>query len=211
MAKAMRYGQILGLIEQVKPETIIEIGVWNGVRATEMALAALAHSPRVHYTGYDLFEEATEETNRDELNAKRNCTLADVAARLEAFGRDNPGFSFGLVKGNTRETLKEKHLVADFVYIDGGHSVETIRSDYAAVKDSPVVVFDDYYKPDAEGKGADLAKFGANELIDGIRWSDHDYLEAEVLPSTDPLNVGGTVHLAVVRHFPNEPSEPAVS
>ena len=32
----------------------------------------------------------------------------------------------------------------DFVYIDGGHSYETVMHDYFMVKESNVIVFDDY-------------------------------------------------------------------
>jgi hypothetical protein len=191
MAKAKRYGHILGLIEEVKPKTIIEIGVWNGGRACEMALAALTHNDAVHYTGYDLFEDATDETNQEELNAKRNCTVDQVRARLASFQAQNPGFAFGLVKGNTRETLDGLNLEADFVYIDGGHSVETIRSDYEAVKASPCVVFDDYYLDVPE---ATLDLWGANRVLQDV--------PHEVIDTRDPLKMGdveGVVALGVVR------------
>ncbi len=189
-ARAKRYFQILELIEQCKPWSIIEVGVWNGDRAIAMATAALKHRAVVHYSGFDLFEDATPETNVDELNAKSNQTVASVSNKLNQFADRYPGFSFTLMRGNTRETLKPQ--IADFVYIDGGHSVETIRSDYEALRESPVIVFDDYYRPDSKGNGADLSRFGANAIVDQIPGS-------QVLDSTDPLNVGGTVHLAVVR------------
>ena len=57
-----------------------------------------------------------------------------------------PTAAITLVRGNTRETLKP--ISADFVYIDGGHSIETIQGDYDALKSSPVIVFDDFYIPD---------------------------------------------------------------
>jgi precorrin-6B methylase 2 len=31
----------------------------------------------------------------------------------------------------------------DFVYIDGGHSYDTVKHDYSMVKDSTLIVFDD--------------------------------------------------------------------
>ena len=126
MAKAQRYDQIIELVCEAKPASIIEIGVWNGARAVLMAEAALKHSPSVHYTGYDLFEEATAETNEVEFNAKHNCTIVQVVERLTRFGADHRGFTFALVKGNTRQTLADKNLIADFAYIDGGHSVASV-------------------------------------------------------------------------------------
>ncbi len=190
MAKAQRYNQILELVDEAKPQTIVEIGVWNGARAVLMVGRAMQSSQEVHYKGYDLFEQATAETDRDEFNAKRHNSLAQVTARLTQFQIENPRFTFELVKGNTRETLHPQ--TADFVYIDGGHSVETIRSDYEALKESPMVVFDDYYRPADTGPGPDLDALGANRIVDAIEGH-------EVLPSTDPLVGGGTVCIAVVR------------
>ena len=190
MAKAQRYNQILELVDEAKPQTIVEIGVWNGARAVLMAETALKHNQKVHYKGYDLFEQATAETDRDEFNAKRHNTREQVVRRLTEFQMEHPRFTFELVKGNTRETLHPQ--TADFVYIDGGHSVETIRSDYEALKESPMVVFDDYYRPADTGPGPDLDTLGANRIVDAIEGH-------EVLPSTDPLVGGGTVCIAVVR------------
>jgi precorrin-6B methylase 2 len=48
-----------------------------------------------------------------------------------------------LIRGNTKQTLTEPK-VFDFVYIDGGHSYDTVIHDYSMVKDSTVIVFDDY-------------------------------------------------------------------
>ena len=186
-----RYDQLIDLVEQAKPATILEIGVWNGVRAMQMAAAALKHSPKVHYQGFDLFEEASDQTDADEFNKKKHNTIEAVRGRLAAFGNENPGFSFELHKGNTRETLSGVEHVVDFAYIDGGHSVETIWSDYCAVRDSKVVVFDDYYRSNAAGECPDLTKFGANEIIDLIDG-------AVVLDSEDAVAGGGTVHIAVV-------------
>lgn len=188
MAKPQRYDQILKIIDQIKPKKIVEVGVFNGDRAVLMSKTALKHNKDVEYVGYDLFEEANHMTNTEEMNAKKNHSMSYVADKLGAFQRDNIGFKFHLIKGNTRETLGGKTIEADFAYIDGGHTVETIRNDYDALKTCPVVVFDDYYK-DSE---FDLDKVGCNKLI--------EELGGEVLPSTDPLSFqgkrSGTVHLA---------------
>ena len=187
---AQRYAQIIDLIEDVKPKSIIEIGVWNGKRACWMAEAALKHSPAVHYEGYDLFETASADTDRDELNAKPHNSIHRVSQRLQDFAATQPGFTFKLYRGNTRQVLRP--CSADFVYIDGGHSVETIRHDYEMTRDSPVVLFDDYYLPDAEGRCTDLSLYGANQIVDAIEG-------AKILPSNDPLMGGGIVALALVR------------
>lgn len=190
MAKARRYAELMKLVEETKPATILEIGVWNGQRAMEMATVALKYSPKVHYAGYDLFDDATPETDEVEFNKKRTLTVAETRKRLNDFANMNPGFSFELHRGNTRQTLTEQSV--DFAYIDGGHSVETIRSDYEAVRFSQTVVFDDYYRPNDAGQCPDIVKFGANVIVDGIEG-------AKIIDTHDPVAGGGYVCLAVVR------------
>ena len=64
--------------------TIVETGTWNGGRAIEMALAAFEKVDTVHYND-DLFEEATEETDKLELNIKAHNATEAVGHRLAEF------------------------------------------------------------------------------------------------------------------------------
>jgi hypothetical protein len=52
-------------------------------------------------------------------------------------------FTFMLVPGLTKDTLVEP-VKYDFVFIDGGHSYETVKHDYEMVKESKIILFDDY-------------------------------------------------------------------
>ena len=190
MGKApKRYEKMSQLIEQVKPKTILEIGTWSGDRAMQLVEDALKYQPRVHYIGYDLFEEATEETDREELNVKRHFSQDEVNARLDKFRRRTRlNFTWELVRGNTRETLKPQSV--DFAFIDGGHSLQTIRSDYEAVKNSKMIVFDDYYLPDENNAMPDVENWGANKIVEQIG--------ATVFTDTnDRVKEGGYVTLAV--------------
>ena len=63
-----RYAQLLELIDKHKPRTLIEIGVWNGANAIRMINQALKYHDSVEYTGYDLFEDATSETDSKEYD-----------------------------------------------------------------------------------------------------------------------------------------------
>lgn len=184
-----RYNKMLPLIQEVKPQTILEIGTWSGDRAMQLIQHALKFQPKVHYIGYDLFEDATPETDAEELNVKKHFTKERVNLRLEQLRREkNLNFTFELIKGNTRQTLK--HQAVDFAYIDGGHSVQTIENDYEAVKNSKVIVFDDYYLKDEEGRIPDVSKYGANQIVDRI--GAGVYVE-----TSDRVNGGGYVTLAV--------------
>lgn len=185
----MRYGQLIELIAHHKPRTIVEIGTWNGERALEMAAEALKYNDNVVYMGYDLFDHATDETDEKELNVKQHFTKEDVDRKLKKFADENPGFDFRLYAGDTNDTLE--NITADFVFIDGGHSVKTIESDYLKVKDSKVVVFDDYYEKDSQGHGPDTAEFGCNKIIE-----KHE-INHVLLPAVDPVYGGGTVRMAI--------------
>jgi len=180
-----RYAQINPLIAKIKPRTIAEIGTWNGYRAIEMAKEALKYQDHVTYYGFDLFEQATDDTDSEEMNVKPHYTKELVSKFLDNFKQKNPGFSYVLTAGNTRETLKP--LAVDLAFIDGGHSIETILGDYEALKDSKVVLFDDYY----EG-GIDIEKYGCNKIV--------DKLNHNVLPIGDPVAGGGITKFVVVEN-----------
>lgn len=195
-----RYSQLSDLIEQTTPATICEIGTWNGLRACMMAEVALQHREAVHYIGFDLFEDATPETDAAESNVKAHHALADVGETLRAFAEQHPGFSFELVKGNTRKTLRralKRTRPVDFAFLDGGHSVATIRSDFAALRDTgaKVIVLDDYYKPDEKKEGLDRRKFGCNRVLNKLGEKGKDW---HLLPLKDRVKGGGWVQMAVV-------------
>jgi uncharacterized Rossmann fold enzyme len=160
-----RYRQLEDIVRFAQPKTIVEVGAHRGERAEMLCREALKYRSEVHYKGYDLFEEATDETNAAEMNGKRPATVAALHERLSKID----GVTFELVKGNTRETLHAYDVAADLVFIDGGHSVETIRGDYEALKGSNVIVFDDYY-----AYGVDTEKFGCNKVLEGV---EHEVLE----------------------------------
>jgi hypothetical protein len=61
-----RYRQLSDIIAVIRPKTIIEVGTHAGGRAEAMCLEALKYRNSVHYTGYDLFEDASAATNAAE-------------------------------------------------------------------------------------------------------------------------------------------------
>jgi precorrin-6B methylase 2 len=194
-----RYHQLAVLIREYKPKRIVEVGTWNGGRAIEMALAAFENSKRVHYTGFDLFEDATFEIDRKEQNTKPHNNFDAVKKRLEDFAgkmkEDKKTFTFTLLKGDSKETMpkaKKELKKADFAFIDGGHSEETILSDYENLIHVPVVALDDYYSKDINDKIPSDEFLGTNRLVESLKGT-----RIFVLPSQDKVKDGGTVHLAV--------------
>lgn len=150
----MRYEELLRLAAQKNPQVLIEIGTHRGKRAR--SLAPLCR----HYYGFDLWEAGNDETDLRERNGKGRSTMIDVLKLV--------GSQAELIQGDTRVTLQafvNRGIKADFVFIDGGHSVETITSDFywisKILNPKAVVVFDDFYEPEVPG-------FGCNTIIEKI-------------------------------------------
>jgi predicted O-methyltransferase YrrM len=173
-----RYEQLHKAVREKQPKAILEVGTWNGMRALHM----LNLCPTAKYYGFDLFEDATAKTDAEEFNVKAHHYREAVLERLT-------GFDVELYKGNTRETLKNFDKPVDFVWIDGGHSVETIRSDWENVKrvltPDAWVFFDDYF----EGP-MDTKKVGCNEVVKDLKH--------EILPVADWVKGGGTTRMVRV-------------
>jgi hypothetical protein len=181
--EAGRYAYLPRIVRLVKPALMVEVGTWSGHRAIQMARAALATREHVRYEGFDLFEDATPERDRAEMNVKPHYSQEQVEALLASFALRNPGFTFALTKGDSRDVLAE--LDADFAFIDGGHSVATIRSDFERLHRCRVIVLDDWY----EGP-IDVDRFGCNRVVESVpHW---------VLPGGDPVAGGGRTRLVVV-------------
>lgn len=183
----MRYDQILKLIDVFKPQRLVEIGTWNGENAIRMLKQALKYHNTVEYYGYDLFEEATDQTDAEEFNVKPHNHEHKVRQKI----LDScPNTFVSLVKGNTRETLRTNPPNGDFCYIDGGHSLETIASDYHYCKHVPVIVFDDYYVEDTAYNCPDVETVGCNKLVSSLTG-------CVVLPDADPVKGGGLTKLVL--------------
>lgn len=197
-----RYDQLNELVRHYAQgkETfkIIETGTWRGERAQELANAAFSVGvKKVIYEGYDLFENATEETDKVEFNSKAHNTVEEVGARLADFAEkikiNGCEFEFTLTKGDTKETLKPRE--ADFAFLDGGHSEATVRWDYEQCCQVPVVVFDDYITEDDNGRSQPLEHQGTNIIFDDLLKGTK---RAIVYPSNDPVMGGGHTHLALI-------------
>ena len=169
-----RYVNLYKEIERLAATTgvlfYMEVGVFDGTRALNLAkhLNEVAKNTcPMLYDGFDLFEDADPARDAHEiLKTKPAPACAEVYRKLWDSGEFN---DVTLVRGNTRETLtryaREPHPDRmDLVFIDGGHSLETIESDWAAVQKillpGAVVLFDDYLE--------DRTDAGAKPLVDRL-------------------------------------------
>lgn len=201
MTSPERYSAVTATIRGERARALLEVGTWNGDRALAMAEAGLQESSKVFYAGFDLFEDMTGAKSKTEFNVKTPSPEAQVHGKLEAFRQEHPGFSFMLHKGDTKETLRKFVSTygagkIDLVWLDGGHSVETIASDWwhcrKAVRPGGVILLDDYYS----GVDRDfLKKFGCNTLVGKLMM---DGQKVVVLPAKDPVRGGGFVQIVKV-------------
>jgi predicted O-methyltransferase YrrM len=144
-----RYSNLVKQVNLCKPKTIVEVGTWNGVNASKMIQAAQSHNSGITYYGFDIFESIDEQTRLKEHHTKRIMTETNVRNTLKTTGA-----TVKLHIGYTDHTLPkfEPDLPLDFIYIDGGHSLETIDNDWTHLEKhmhaGTVVLFDDYYEDD---------------------------------------------------------------
>jgi predicted O-methyltransferase YrrM len=152
-AEPLRYGHLIDTIDRCRSRRILEIGTWNGRHAEDMIRAAMKYWPRdqVEYYGFDMFEDIDSAKIAAEIS-KRPPPQKTVEARLRATGA-----RIQLFKGDTTATLPETASQLppmDLIFIDGGHSYETVSNDWEHCRrlmhGSTVVLLDDYWdEPDA--------------------------------------------------------------
>jgi predicted O-methyltransferase YrrM len=174
---AKRYEYLFETIDQNHCRRIMEIGTWNGRRALQMIERAEAFHPaaEIEYYGFDLFELMTKEVNKEELS-KKPPTQEEVKKLLSPTGA-----RISLFQGFTQNTLPQVVGTLpkmDMIFIDGGHSLETIANDWnyslQLMDKNTVVIFDDYY--------FDRDDVGCKQIIEAI---DPNEYEVRVLPRRD--------------------------
>jgi predicted O-methyltransferase YrrM len=149
-----RYRHLLDTIDRYRCRRILEIGTWNGHHAEQMIRAAMRYSAphEVEYYGFDMFEEIDEAKIAAEIS-KQPPPQHEVEARLQGTGA-----SVQLFKGDTVATLPRAvpTLPAmDLIFIDGGHSYETLSNDWEHCRRlmhaDTVVLFDDFWGEEDAG------------------------------------------------------------
>lgn len=174
--RPLRYKYLFETIKKNKCKRIMEIGTWNGEHALQMIEEAKKNSPagKVEYYGFDLFEMLDKGTALEEY-AKIPPTLEEVREKLA-----KTDAKISLYEGYTKETLPNvinDLPKMDLVFIDGGHSIETIENDWRytpqVMDDHTIVIFDDYWnREDA----------GCKKVVDAI---DKTKYEVTILPVQD--------------------------
>lgn len=187
LSSTRRYRVLLDIVFENRIKTILEIGVYTGRRAVELIKTAgiYYHPKDVTYLGFDLFDQMNDEILKGQLSKKPD-TMNAVRHKIE-----KTGANVFLFKGFSEETLPQLTLKKDdyppigLVFIDGGHSIATISSDWENVRkllsESTVVIFDDYYV-DCPTL---IDRFGCNAVIDTL---DRSLYHVEFIETVDSFD-----------------------
>ena len=161
------YGDnFLSLVEEYKPKNVLEIGVFCGVTSRNICeLLNTNFGSDFRYYGLDLFG-STKTSSVDEIepkfleNQKFSNPLKTIYYNFIKKENLNSKISvqnflkkfsqnIELIEGDTRVTLEKVPLSEiDFVFLDGGHSYDTVLSDlqklYDNMKNNSKIVCDDF-------------------------------------------------------------------
>ena len=161
------YGDnFLSLVEEYNPKNVLEIGVFCGVTSRNICeLLKTNFGSDFRYYGLDLFG-STKTSSVDEIepkfleNQKFSNPLKTIYYNFIKKENLNSKISvqnflkkfsqnIKLIEGDTRVTLEKVPLSEiDFVFLDGGHSYDTVLSDlqklYDNMKNNSKIVCDDF-------------------------------------------------------------------
>ena len=161
------YGDnFLSLVEEYKPKNVLEIGVFCGVTSRNICeLLKTNFGSDFRYYGLDLFG-SSKSSSVDEIepkfleNQKFSNPLKTIYYNFIKKENLNSKISvqnflkkfsqnIELIEGDTRVTLEKVPLSEiDFVFLDGGHSYDTVLSDlqklYDNMKNNSRIVCDDF-------------------------------------------------------------------
>ena len=161
------YGDnFLSLVEEYKPKNVLEIGVFCGVTSRNICeLLKTNFGSDFRYYGLDLFG-SSKTSSVDEIepkfleNQKFSNPLKTIYYNFIKKENLNSKISvqnflkkfsqnIELIEGDTRVTLEKIPLSEiDFVFLDGGHSYDTVLSDlqklYDNMKNNSRIVCDDF-------------------------------------------------------------------
>ena len=152
----------LNHVNNIRPKNFLEIGVFHGVTARNVCdLLFEIHGNDFQFTGIDLFEKIGR-VSKDELAPKTKFntplkslyykyivkldpyTIESVYKLLKKYKNN-----INIIKGDSNRVLKEISLEKiDYVFLDGGHKYETVRSDLNNLIDvinkNGIILCDDY-------------------------------------------------------------------
>jgi len=165
-------------IEKYKPKNFLEVGVFQGVTSRNICEKLnLIHQNQFKFFGIDIFEDSDDLLDDKEMTSKHNKisnpikhllyniifkknlnSLKSVKKLLKKFGNN-----VTLYKGLSDVMLPKINMSEiDFVFLDGGHSYETVKNDLFLIlknmKKNKIIICDDY----------DQKNYGVKKAVDEL-------------------------------------------
>tara|TARA_B110000093_G_scaffold55269_1_gene59515 strand:+ start:111 stop:740 length:630 start_codon:yes stop_codon:yes gene_type:complete len=169
---------LLDQIEIYKPKNFIEVGVFQGVTSRNVCEKLYEiNKENFLFHGIDIFEDTNINIDNKEMTIKHNKIsnpfkhlIFNIILKKNLFSIDSI-YSFlkkfknnvQLYKGFSETQLPKIDMSKiDMVFLDGGHSYETVRSDLSlilkGIKKNKIIICDDY----------DQVDYGVKKAVDEL-------------------------------------------
>ena len=170
---------LLHQVEIYKPKNFLEVGVFQGVTSRNVCEKLnIINDGKFSFHGVDIFEDTNNTVDNKEMTIKHNKLsnpfkhlLFNIILKKDLFSIESI-YKFlskfkdkvHLYKGfSDTELLKVDLSVIDMIFLDGGHSYETVSSDLSLIlkriKKGKVIICDDY----------DQISYGVKKAVDELK------------------------------------------
>ena len=170
---------LMKLIFDAKPSSFLEIGVLEGATSRNVCeLLNKINDGNFNYTGIDLFGEDQKINNQKEytpISKKISNPLKwiyfNLILKMSPNSKECVEYllkkfkkSINLYKGYSKNVLSQIDLTnIDFVFLDGGHSYETVKEDLniltSNLQKNSIIICDDY----------NISHYGVKKAVDKIK------------------------------------------
>ena len=170
---------LLDQIEIYKPKNFLEVGVFQGVTSRNVCKKLnIINNGNFLFHGIDIFEDTNKTIDNKEMTTKHNKLsnpfkhlLFNIILKKDLFSinsiyefLDKYKDNVHLYKGFSHTELPKVDLSEiDMIFLDGGHSYETVSSDLSLIlkkiKKGKVIICDDY----------DQTSYGVKKAVDELK------------------------------------------
>jgi predicted O-methyltransferase YrrM len=194
--KVDRKSFVIRHIKNKQPLKILEIGVHSGDFAIRM-LSSISYKnlKNLNYVGIDLFAEMQ---NIDNYKQEISLWAKSEKYVFSKIKSKFPMVQVQLHRGYSSKVLLRLEEQFDLIFIDGGHSYATVKSDWEVssqflLREGGVIFFDDYCSLTQSSKSG----FGIKQVVDSI---DRDKWRVKIVKAPDFfLKEWGLLVLSVVK------------
>ena len=170
---------LLSQIELHRPKNFIEVGVFQGVTSKNVCEKLYEiHKDDFIFYGIDIFEDTSEKIDSQEMTTKHNRIsnpfkhlIFNIILKKKLFSLESIHDFLKKFKKNVKlykgfsdtELLKIDMSKIDMVFLDGGHSYETVKNDISIIlsgmKKGKIIICDDY----------DQVNYGVKKAVDEFK------------------------------------------